>query len=344
MFLASFLIGLREGLEAALIIGILVAFVKKENRSEAVRPIGIGVILAIILSLLLGALFTFGSRSLSFEAQEIIGGAMSILAVAMITWMVFWLLKLGAHIKSDLEESAARALKKDRLRISMFFIAFVSVGREGLETTLLLWGWALQPAALSGALCGIVTSAVLGYLVYRGLVRFNLRIFFTWTGAFLIVVAAGIFAYGIHDLQEAGVLPGPFSGAPITPTDFRTGEVLSGFFTPLPYWGAAYPFGWAFNFQDAIAPDGFLAALLKGTIGFTPLMSWLEVTAWALYLFVVFPAFVRRVRAMSRTIVCPKCACIVNVNRQSNRSSKTSCCEESVQESAQQNALASPDS
>ncbi|EEH63498.1 FTR1 family protein [Gleimia coleocanis DSM 15436] len=305
MFFASFLIGLREGLEAALIIGILVAFAKKENRTEAIRPLGWGVAIAVALSLLLGALFTFGSQKLSFESQEIIGGGMSLLAVAMITWMVFWLLKLGANLKNEIEESAHKALKGERFALSMALIAFVSVGREGIETTLLLWGWALQPAALIGALVGIIISVFLGYLAYRGLVRLNLRTFFTWTVGFLVIVAAGILAYGIHDLQEARILPGPFSGAPITPTDFRTGEVLVGFFTQIPYWGAAYPFGWAFDLQDTISPDSALATFLKGTIGFTPMMTWLEVTAWALYLLFVFPAFLRRARAKAST--CTKC-------------------------------------
>ena len=295
MFLASFLIGLREGLEAALIIGILIAFVRRQSRPDVVRKIWLGVGVAVIGSLALGALFTFGRYGLSFEGQEFIGGSMSILAVAMVTWMVFWMMNLGRRMKEELETSAAQALALGA-GWGMFWLAFVSVGREGIETTLMLWGWALQPVALFGAVMGIAVSIALGYLVYRGMVRIRFSVFFAWTGGFLLIVAAGILAYGIHDLQEARFLPGPFSGSPITPLDFRTGEVLVGFFTDRPFWGAAYPFGWAFDLQDIIEPSGALAAFLKGTIGFAPLMSWLEVTAWGLYLAIVFPIFLRRVR------------------------------------------------
>lgn len=302
MFLASFLIGLREGLEAALIIGILVAYVRKQERGEVVSKIWLGVLLAVVGSVALGALFTFGRYGLSFEGQELIGGGMSLLAVGMVTWMVFWMLKAGKSLKTELESSASAALGAGW---GMFWLAFVSVGREGIETTLMLWGWILEPAALTGALVGILTAVVLGYLVYRGMLRIRFSTFFAWTGILLIIMTAGILAYGIHDLQEARFLPGPFSGAPITPTDFRTGEVLVGFFTERPYWGAPFPFGWAFDLQGIIDPSGALAAFLKGTVGFTPLMSWLEVIAWFIYLVVVLPMFIRHVRPRKETHEAP---------------------------------------
>lgn len=299
MFLASFLIGLREGLEGALIVGILIAFVVKRDRPDVLRRIWLGVLLAIGGSVLIAAVFTFGSHRLSFEGQELIGGSLSLVAVAMVTWVVFWSAKASRTMKSDLESSAGAALALGT-GWGLFWIAFLSVGREGLETALLLWGWAMQPMALVGALVGLIVAAGLGYLIYRGMIRINFSTFFAWMGAFLIVVAGGILAYGIHDLQEARFLPGPFSGAPITPTDFRTGEVLVGFFTDRPFWGAAYPFGWAFDLQDTIDPSGATAALLKGTVGFTPLMTWLEVTAWVLFMAIVVPLFVRQVRAQSK--------------------------------------------
>lgn len=294
MFLASFLIGLREGLEAALIIGILIAFVRKQRREDVRRKIWIGVGVATIGSLVLGAAFTFGRYGLSFTAQEVIGGTMSLVAVAMVTWMVFWMMKTGSQLKAELESEAGKALLIGS-GWGLFWIAFVSVGREGIETTLMLWGWAGEPIAMLGALVGIISAVAFGHLIYRGFVRIDLGVFFAWTGAFLIVVSAGVLAYGIHDLQEAAVLPGPFSGHPITPTDFRTGEVLVGF-TDGPFWAAAYPFGWAFDLEHLIAPSGFLAAFLKGTVGFVPLMTWLEVTAWVLYLAVVFPLFLGQAR------------------------------------------------
>ena len=135
-------------MEAALIIGILVAFLKRENQHSAISPLKYGVISAILLSLLFGAIFTFGSQSLSFQTQEILGGSMSILAVVMITGMVFWMFKLGVNMRAELEGTARNALGGNNLKISMFWIAFISVGREGVETTLMLWGWAMQPLAL----------------------------------------------------------------------------------------------------------------------------------------------------------------------------------------------------
>ncbi|HQA78254.1 MAG TPA: FTR1 family protein [Propionicimonas sp.] len=293
MFLASLLIGLREGLEASLIVGILIAYVRKRGRDDVVPRIGWGVAIAIVGSLALGAILTFGAYGLSFQGQEIIGGLMSLVAVGMVTWMVFWMMRTGHRLKAELEGEAAEALALGS-GWAIAWIAFISVGREGIETTLMLWGWAGQPEALLGALVGIGVAAGIGYLLYRGMVRINLGTFFAWTGAFLIIVAAGILAYGIHDLQEAAILPGPFSGHPITPTDLRTGEVLVGL-TDGPYWLAAFPFGWAFDLSDSMDPSGLVATFLKGTVGFTPQMSWLEVTAWAIYLAEVMPRFLIRV-------------------------------------------------
>ena len=309
MFLAAFLIGLREGLEAALIVGILVAYLRKQGRPDVLAKLWWGVGLAVAGSLALGALFTFGTYRLSFQAQEIIGGTMSLIAVGMITWMVFWMLKVGGRMKAELEEGAAQALAVGS-GWSIFWLGLISVGREGLETTLLLWGWALQPTALLGALAGIAVAIVVGYLMYRGMVRVNLGVFFAWMGIFLVVVAAGILAYGIHDLQEAGILPGPFSGHPITPTDMRTGDVLVGP-TDGPFWMASFPFGWAFDLTGSIDPSGFAGALLKGIVGFTPMMSWLQVTAWAIYLAAVLPRFaagVRRSRAAQKAAVAARAA------------------------------------
>lgn len=299
LFLASFLIGLREGLEAALVVSILLAYVVKIGRGEVRRKIWTGVILAIVLTSAISAVSTFGRSSLTFEAQEIIGGSMSLLAVAMVTWMVFWMMSTGSKLKAELEGGVDKALLAGG-GTSIFWLAFVSVAREGIETTLMLWGWVGSLLALGGAVAGILAACALGYAMYRGIVRIDLGVFFTWSGVFLIIVSAGILAYGFHDLQEAAVLPGPFSGEPITPTHPRTGEVLTGFAT-YPFWGAAYPFGWAFDVSDSLSPSGFAGSLLKGTVGFVPQMSWLEVTAWAVYLIAVFPPFIRRSRLMRRS-------------------------------------------
>ncbi|MCC4249085.1 MULTISPECIES: iron uptake transporter permease EfeU [Microbacterium] len=296
-FFAPFVIGLREGLEAALVVGILVAYLTKLGRRDALPRLWVGVGLAIVLAVVIGAIFTFGAYALTFEAQELIGGGLSLLAVAMVTWMIFWMQKAGRTLKSGLEGGIDRALRGGVW--ALVVVGFVSVAREGVETTLLLWsmvqGFGDKPVALVGALVGLAVAVLLGWLIARGMLRLNLGRFFTWTGGFLVVVAAGVLAYAIHDLQEGGALPGPFgAGAPIDPT---TGAVAIGW--------VGFPFGWAFDLSAVIAPSGGLAALLQATIGFMPQMTWLQVIAWVVYVAVVVPLFVRGVRGNRRPAAAP---------------------------------------
>ncbi len=282
--LQTFIIGLREGLEAALVVGILIAYVRKIGRDDVVARIWLGVGLAIALSLALGAILTFGTYGLTFKAQEIIGGTLSILAVGLVTWMIFWMAKTARHLKRELEAQIDSHISGDGW--GLVAVGFLAVAREGLETALFLWSAVRSsgtaPLAWLGALLGLVTAAFLGYLIYRGAIKINLSTFFMWTGALLIVVAAGILAYGIHDLQEAGVLPGPFA--------------------PEPSWAPAWLQGWygenawAFQFSDRVNAAGLPAALIKGTIGFSPDMTKLELLVWALYLSIVSTCYWRVVR------------------------------------------------
>ncbi|MBZ4488582.1 FTR1 family protein [Microbacterium sp. cx-55] len=291
--LPSLLIGLREGLEAAIVVGILVAYLSQSGRRDVLPRLWAGVLLAVVLSLAIGGVLTFGAYSLTFEAQEIIGGTMSLLAVGLVTWMIFWMQRAGRGLKKSLEGEVDRALAVGSLW-GIVVIGFVSVAREGIETTLLLWSMVQSfgdaPLALLGALLGLVIAVVLGWLIARGMLRFDLRIFFTWTGALLIVVAAGVLAYAVHDLQEAGVLPGPFTTA--APISADTGAVLTGL--------AAFPFGWAFDVSSVVAPGSALAAILQATVGFMPVMSWLQVVAWVLYVVVVGTFFLRGARHRRR--------------------------------------------
>ncbi|MFT3889068.1 MAG: FTR1 family protein [Arachnia sp.] len=270
--LANFLIGLREGLEAALIVSILVAYMVKADRRADLRYLWTGVGIAVGISLLFGAVLTYGPKGLTFEAQEIIGGTLSIIAVGFVTWMILWMATAARGLSRTLRSSVDGATKP----WSLVVVALLAVGREGLETALFIWA-ATQAAArdtgatfqpIMGALLGIVVAVILGYLIYRGALRINLSKFFTWTGAFLIIVAAGVLAYGMHDLQEAGVMPGLHTIA--------------------------------FDVSHIITLDSLLGTLLKGVFNFSPVTTVLEATVWVAYVLVVGTIFILRNRAAHR--------------------------------------------
>ncbi len=261
---ANFLIGLREGLEAGLVVGILVAYLTKISRRDVLPRLWIGIGLAIGISLATGAVLTWGPYGLSFQGQEILGGSLSILAVALVTWMIFWMAGHARNLKHDLETKLEAAVAGTGMGIVA--VGFVSVGREGVETALFIWANVTSSGnALMGtvaALLGILVAVGLAYLIYRGLVRINLSRFFFWTGLFLVLVAAGVLLYGIGDLQEAGVLPG--SGEP------------------------------AFSLAELIPPSSWYGTVLAGVFNFTPEPTWLQFGAWLVYLLVVTALFLRQ--------------------------------------------------
>ena len=219
MFLANLLIALREGLEAALVVSIIVAYLVKADRRDALPKLWIGVGLAALLPLATGAILTWGPKTLTFQAQEILGGTLSFVAVGLVTWMIFWMGKNARELKGELEGSLSRTLAEGGSGWGVVWIAVVAVGREGVETALFIWATVRSSIESStmqttaGVVTGLALAIVLGVLVYQGAVRINFRIFFAATGYFLVVVAAGIVAYGVGDFQEAGVLPGIMSHA-----------------------------------------------------------------------------------------------------------------------------------
>jgi len=219
VFLANLLIALREGLEAALVVSIIVAYLVKSDRRDALPKLWIGVGLAALLPLATGAILTWGPKTLTFQAQEILGGTLSFVAVGLVTWMIFWMGKNARELKGELEGSLSRTLAGDGSGWGVVWIAVVAVGREGVETALFIWATVRSSIESStmqttaGVVTGLALAIVLGVLIYQGAVRINFRIFFATTGYFLVVVAAGIVAYGVGDFQEAGVLPGIMSHA-----------------------------------------------------------------------------------------------------------------------------------
>lgn len=267
MFVSNALIGLREGLEAALVVVILLAFLTKTDRTWGVRYVWLGVGTAVGLSVVLGALLTYGTRQLSFEAQELIGGTASIIAVGFVTAMVFWMKSASRTISGELKGKLDRALDLGPLAVAL--VAFLGVGREGLETAIFFYATAQAAGAgnnlpLLGWVVGFGGAVLLGWLIYRGALRIDLGRFFRWTGVALILVAGGILSYGIHDLQEAGVLPGL--------------NTL------------------AFDVSGTIDPGTWYAALLKGTLNFTPATTVLQAVAWVLYVATVMFFFLRPAR------------------------------------------------
>jgi high-affinity iron transporter len=272
---ANFLIGLREGLEAALVVGILVAYVIKIGRRDVLRRIWIGVGLAVVLALSVGAVLTFGAYGLSSEAQDAIGGTLSIIATGFVTWMIFWMLKTARNLSGTLRSDVDKHLAG--VGWGLVLVAFLAVGREGIETALFLWA-AVQATGsttfpLLGAALGLLAALVLGYLIYRGVLRINLSKFFTYTGLFLIVVAAGVLSYGVHDLQDSGILPGT--------------NAL------------------AFDVSSVIPPASWYGTLLRGTVNFSPATTWLEAIVWTLYVVPVLTLFIRRIRAARPTSSTP---------------------------------------
>ncbi|NUK08508.1 FTR1 family protein [Streptomyces lunaelactis] len=251
----NYLIGLREGLEASLVVCILIAYLVKTGRRDALRPIWIGIGVAVAISLGFGFALEFGSQELTFEAQELLGGSLSIVAVCLVTWMVFWMRRTARHLRSELHGKLDAALRMGTG--ALVATAFLAVGREGLETALFVWASVRassdgSSAPLVGVLLGIATAMLLGWLFYRGALRINLAKFFTWTGGMLVIVAAGVLAYGVHDLQEARFLGGLADKA--------------------------------FNITATIPPDSWYGTLLKGVFNFQPDPTILQVTVWALYL------------------------------------------------------------
>jgi high-affinity iron transporter len=212
--LGNLVIALREGLEASLVVGILIAYLVKLDRRDVLPKLWLGTGIAVLIPLGLGAILTFGPKTLTFQAQEVLGGGFSLIAVALTTTMIFWMSGHSRKLTAELRGEVDQALADGGSGWSVVLIAAIAVGREGIETALLVWAnvrssvQTSTPVTTAGLLIGFAIAFVLGYLVYKGAVHLNLGTFFSWTGLLLIFVAAGITAYAVGDLQEAGVLPG----------------------------------------------------------------------------------------------------------------------------------------
>jgi high-affinity iron transporter len=269
---ASFVIALREGIEAALIVSIVLAYLKQLGATDRSRLVWWGTGVAVLLSAAVGTAIFAAGAEFEGEAEEIFEGLVTLAAVVVLTWMIFWMRRQGARIKSELQEKVDAALVTGGLALAG--LAFFAVLREGIETALFLFaaakgtaveGTEVAPAAqVAGAILGLAVAVTLGALLYRGGIRMNLRSFFRVTGLLLIVVAAGLFAFSLHELQEAGWLP------------FLDTQ--------------------AFDVSASLPDDEGAGAILRGLLGYHSDPTWLEVAGWAGYLVVVGGLFLRAPR------------------------------------------------
>jgi high-affinity iron transporter len=269
-FLGNYLIGLREGLEATLVVSILVAFLVKTDRRRVLPQVWLGVAAAVVLSVGFGAFLYYVKDLLDHRQRELFDAVTSIAAVVFVTWMIFWMRRFARSLATDLRSKLGQAVVMGTTAVVA--MAFFAVVREGLETATLFFaaaqGAATTAVPLAAIAAGLVTSVVLGWLLYASAVRINLTVFFTVTGSLLVLVAAGIFKYGVHDLQESGVVPG-------------IGTL-------------------AFDVSDVYDPTTWYGSLLGGMFNITPAPTVLETVAWVAYGVPVLVLFLRRPRGAAR--------------------------------------------
>jgi high-affinity iron transporter len=207
--LASLLIGFREGLEAALIVGIVMGYLAKTGRRSQLRVAWAGVGVAVLTSFLVALSLTVVGAELQGRAEQVFEGTTMFLAVTLLTWMIFWMRTRGRKLQTALETDL-RATATSGAMWGLFGLTFVAVFREGVETALLFTASAFVTNSMStliGAGIGLALAAALGWAIYASAVRLNLGRFFNLTGVLLLFFAAGLLARGVHEFQEAAILP-----------------------------------------------------------------------------------------------------------------------------------------
>lgn len=262
--LSTYLIALREGLEASLIVSILIAYLRRTERAAFARYIWIGVSGAVALSFSLGALLSFTSTTLSPGGEAFFAGLTSLLAVAFVTVMVFWMKRTARGLGKELQARVDGALPLGGF--ALISAAFFAVAREGLETALFIYSnfkaVGSHAAPSIGLTAGLATAITLGALIYRKTITINLGKFFTVTGYGLIIVAGGVLSHAIAEFQSRGDLPG------------------------------AHSLIWSQG-----NGSGLIWTLIDGSVGIGAQMSYLQITIWAIYLAVVISLYRRPVKA-----------------------------------------------
>jgi len=275
--LGNFLIGLREGLEAALVVSILVTYLVRTDRKQYIRFVTYGVASAVIFSAIVGSVLQVIEQSLSAKVEPIFAGTISILAVGFVTWMIFWMKKSARNISGDLRNRFdAAALTGSG--IAVITMAFAAVAREGAETAVFFWAAAHangnELVSLAGLILGLVTAVALGVAFYRSTIKLNLSSFFKVTGVLLTIVAAGVLSYGIHEFQEIGWLPG------------EDNVVL--------------------NLTSQLPEGSAIATVMAGLFNLSAKTTALQSVAWFSYIVVVLALFLSKPSAPTEVAVAPK--------------------------------------
>jgi high-affinity iron transporter len=259
IMIAGFVIALREGLEAALIVGIVLAFLARTGGSQRYWQVFAGVVSAIIVSIAFALGFQWLAGGFSGPSAQIFEGLTTLIAAGLLVSMIVWMDRKGPALQMELEQKTAATMTAT---LGIFMIVFIAVLREGVETVLFLAVLPLSEGAIwLGALLGFAVAIGLAYIYFAGAKQFSLRTFFRITSIFLIFFAAGMIAYGIHELQEAGVIP------------------------------ILIEHVWDINF---ILPENSpLGLVLKGLVGYNGNPSLIEVTAYVIALTALFIYFAR---------------------------------------------------
>jgi high-affinity iron transporter len=274
-FTTGLLTGLREGVEAALIVSIILAYLARTGNVRHFGRIWSGTLAAVALSVAIGLLLFVTIGELKAPAEQIFEGSAMLLAATVVTWMLFWMRRTAANIRGELQAEIDRALTHGSVW-GLSILAFAAVIREGIETSLFLLGQvtaasqahAGASSTLIGALVGLAAAILIGYGFYRGARVINLRIFFTWTGVGLVFIAAGLVANAAHELIEAGVIP---IGTGIA---FDISGVL----------------------PHSEGSGNILGQLLRALFGYTSTPEWGALIAWVAYLGTVLTLYLRPMR------------------------------------------------
>ena len=268
--------GLREGVEAALIVAIILAYLDRTGNKRYFQRVWVGVAAAVGLSVAVGVVLWITVGGLPEPAEQVFEAAAMILAAGVVTWMLFWMRRMATSIRGELQAAVDRSLTEASIW-GLSILAFTAVVREGIETSLFLLGQvaAAAPeaggsvAVLLGALIGLAAAVGIGYGSYRGAHIINLRTFFRWTGVALIFIAAGLLSHAVHELIEVGVITVG------TATAFDVSGVL-------PHSGEGFA--------------ALVGSLLRAMFGYTSQPEWITFLTWLGYIAVVLPLYLRPVR------------------------------------------------